>query len=484
MDTTVCHEEASGQTSYLYIVPVTVILEITSAFTTTIPPPPPSFNPLLQQATPTPTPTSSEVTTSFPTLPDFTSIFKFNDRVTNLERDLEEALADRREYIDVVDTSARAIIKEEVNSQLPRILPQTSSSQPKSTYEAATSLSEFKRRMILMDNMEEHKSYLRSDYKRVLYDALVKSYNTNKDLFDTYVKVFTLKRSRDDKDKDQDPSARSDRGKKRRKSSKDTSQVIQLVTQEFDTGNNDEQLDVKAASKVDWFKKLEQPPTPDPDWNKRQHVDFRPPQTRISNIARAKNPPTSFDELMDTPIDFYAFIMNRFNITNLTQELLIGPTFNLLKGTYKSRTELEYHFEECFKATTKRLDWHNPKGKQYMFDIRKPLPLIPNHRGRHVIPFDYFINNDLEYPKGGSLSKKYSTFLTKTKAATYVGPKRQQFYGFARNKMSSKDVYSRKRIIAVTSLKIMKRYDYGHLDKIEVCREDQHLYNFKEGDFP
>ncbi|GKA66255.1 hypothetical protein Tco_0766063 [Tanacetum coccineum] len=46
--------------------------------------------------------------------------------------------------------------------------------------------------------------------------------------------------------------------------------------------------------------------------------------------------------------------------------------------------------------------------------------------------------------------------------------------------MSSKDVYSRKRIIAVTSLKIMKRYDYGHLDEIEVRREDQQLYKFKE----
>ncbi|GJT54217.1 hypothetical protein Tco_0989271 [Tanacetum coccineum] len=50
--------------------------------------------------------------------------------------------------------------------------------------------------------------------------------------------------------------------------------------------------------------------------------------------------------------------------------------------------------------------------------------------------------------------------------------------------MSSKDVYSKKRIIAVTSLKIMKRYDYGHLDEIEVRRLDQQLYKFKEGDFP
>ncbi|GJU98656.1 hypothetical protein Tco_1327927 [Tanacetum coccineum] len=46
----------------------TAVPEITSGFTTTIPPPPPFFNPLPQQATPTPTPTTSEATTSFTSL--------------------------------------------------------------------------------------------------------------------------------------------------------------------------------------------------------------------------------------------------------------------------------------------------------------------------------------------------------------------------------------------------------------------------------
>ncbi|GKF17685.1 hypothetical protein Tco_0062603, partial [Tanacetum coccineum] len=57
----------------------TTILENTSSFTTTIPPPPRFFNPLLQQATPTPTPTPSEATTLFPSLLDFSYVFRFND---------------------------------------------------------------------------------------------------------------------------------------------------------------------------------------------------------------------------------------------------------------------------------------------------------------------------------------------------------------------------------------------------------------------
>nr|GEV86833.1 hypothetical protein [Tanacetum cinerariifolium]GEX80767.1 hypothetical protein [Tanacetum cinerariifolium] len=44
------------------------------------------------------------------------------------------------------------------------------------------------------------------------------------------------------------------------------------------------------------------------------------------------------------------------------------------------------------------------------------------------------------------------------------------------------NVYSRRRIIAVTRLKI-KMYDYGHLEEIEVHRDDLQLHTYKEGDF-
>ncbi|GKE03079.1 hypothetical protein Tco_1391062 [Tanacetum coccineum] len=67
-------------------------------------------------------------------------------------------------------------------------------------------------------------------------------------------------------------------------------------------GNTDDQPNVEAASKYDWFKKPERPSTPDSDWN--------------------------------------------------------------------------YNIEECYKVVTDRLDWNNPEGKKYTFDLSKPLPLI------------------------------------------------------------------------------------------------------------
>nr|GEV99899.1 reverse transcriptase domain-containing protein [Tanacetum cinerariifolium] len=109
--------------------------------------------------------------------------------------------------------------------------------------------------------------------------------------------------------------------------------------------------------------------------------------------------------------------------------------------------------------------------------------------GCHVIPFDHFINNDLEYLHGGASSRKYTTSVKKTKAADYghvkliedlvphimksqapvsydkyalwgishLGCKRQQFYGFAVKMESAQDVYSKHRIIALTNLTVKER---------------------------
>nr|GFB91493.1 hypothetical protein [Tanacetum cinerariifolium] len=101
-----------------------------------------------------------------------------------------------------------------------------------------------------------------------------------------------------------------------------------------------------------------------------------------------------------------------------------------------------------------------------------PLPLIPDNRGRRVIPFAHFINNDLEYLRGGTSSRKYTTSVTKTKAADYGHIEWIE------------DLVPRSmRIIAVTDLKIVEWHNYKHLDWILIRRDDDKIYKFKEGDF-
>ncbi|GJV34437.1 hypothetical protein Tco_1394837 [Tanacetum coccineum] len=121
---------------------------------------------------------------------------------------------------------------------------------------------------------------------------------------------------------------------------------------------------------------------------------------------------------MSTPIDFTAFAMSRLQICDLTKAELVGPVYNLLKGTCKSYVELEYNIKECFKALNDQLDWNNPEGDRYPFDLRKPLPLIES-RNHLIVPADYFFNNDLTFLQGGSIDRTYTNSLTKTKAAKF-----------------------------------------------------------------
>nr|GFA62473.1 hypothetical protein [Tanacetum cinerariifolium] len=124
---------------------------------------------------------------------------------------------------------------------------------------------------------------------------------------------------------------------------------------------------------------------------------------------------------MDTPVDFSNFLMNQLKVDTLTQTLLASPTCEIMKGSCKSLVELEFFLEEVYKATTDQLDWVNPEGQQYPHNLLNPLPLIPNNRGHRVIPFDHFINNNLEYLCGDlQLSvESYQKKLNLTKLDTY-----------------------------------------------------------------
>ncbi|GKF40223.1 hypothetical protein Tco_0120284, partial [Tanacetum coccineum] len=184
------------------------------------------------------------------------------------------------------------------------------------------------------------------------------------------------------------------------------------------TGNTNEQLDVEAVTKDDWFKKPSRTHTLDPKWNTRKLVDDGPEQDWLNDLANIENPPLTFDDLMRTPIDFSSFFMNRLKISKLTKADLVRPVYNLLKGTCKSCVKLECNMEECYRALSDQLDWNNPEGNHCPYDLNKPLPLHES-RGRLTVPVDFFFNDDLEYLRGGSTNRKYTASITKTKAAKY-----------------------------------------------------------------
>ncbi|GKC57831.1 hypothetical protein Tco_1085429 [Tanacetum coccineum] len=152
--------------------------------------------------------------------------------------------------------------------------------------------------------------------------------------------------------------------------------VEEPAHQEFNTGYTEDQPIDETTQFSNWFQKPAKPPTPDRDWNKTLPAAHGPIQPWISNLAWKEDPHESFNELIDNPLDFSTFVLNR------------------LKGR-----------------------------------------------------------------------------------------KRQQLYGFAVNKESARDVYSRHRILVVTKLKIVEWNNYKNLEWITIRRNDDKLYTFKEGDY-
>nr|GEX57721.1 hypothetical protein [Tanacetum cinerariifolium] len=272
--------------------------------------------------------------------------------------------------------------------------------------------------------------------QRNLYKALVEAYESNKIIIDTYGETVTLKRRRDDDvDKDEEPSVGPDRGSKRRREEKEPESASAPTetatrsagrsTQGSRSRQVSESESALAEEPMQTTSQMEEPSHPEfdigaedqPIVQSSQHPECIQPW--ISKLAKQSDSRSSFNELMDTPLDFSNFLINRLKVDTLTLELLAGPTYELMKASCKSLVELEYNLEEVFKATTDQLDWVNPEGQLYPHNLLKPLPLIPNNRGRRVITFEHFINNDLEYLRGGASSRKYTISITKTKAADY-----------------------------------------------------------------
>ncbi|GJQ91056.1 hypothetical protein Tco_0002195 [Tanacetum coccineum] len=267
-----------AEATSLIEIPVTTIAEPSFFVPTNRPPTP---NPLfirLQQPpilTPATTPSSS-----LQNLPDFGSLFGFDYRLKALEDNFselrqtnqyaealssipgivdqylankmqeavdvavqlkydkirEESHTENQQFLDSIDEGMKKVIKEQVKKEVSKITPKIeklvneqlesevlvrSSKEAKTSHAVAANLSELELKKILIDKMEANNSINRSDIQRQLYQALVDAYEADKILLDTYGDTVTIKRPRDGADDDQEPSAGTDRGSKRRRSGKE-----------------------------------------------------------------------------------------------------------------------------------------------------------------------------------------------------------------------------------------------------------------------
>nr|GEW64449.1 retrovirus-related Pol polyprotein from transposon TNT 1-94 [Tanacetum cinerariifolium] len=304
----------------------------------------------------------------------------------------DEAQAENEYFINKLDENIQKIIKEQVKEQVKievsKILPKIkktineqleaevltrSSNSSKTSYVVAADLSELELKKIIIEKMESNKSIHRSDEQRNLYKALVDAYKCDKIILDTYGDTVTLKIRRDDVDKDEEPSTGSDQGSKRRREGKEPESISARKEKDSKTTGKSTEGSKSYQKTGSKYALAEEPMQATQDLKEPLHQEFKTGAAHDQPIAKASQHPECdlakqadsyalFNELMDTPVDFLAFMMNRLNVDTLTPKLLAHPTYELMKGSCKSLVELKFFLEEVYKATTDQLDRSNPEG--------------------------------------------------------------------------------------------------------------------------
>nr|GEZ76671.1 hypothetical protein [Tanacetum cinerariifolium] len=362
-----------------------------STTVTLIPLPQSTMNPSIMltftSASQLPTPPTQIPSLDLQNLPTFASVFHFEDRVKSLEdnfsnipgivnqymnQQMPEAVREAMqtqtnqlqdsiqkendEFLKTIDDNIKKIIKEQVKSQVKaqvtRILPRIeeavnaqleaevltrSSHSSRTSYAVAADLSEMELKKILIEKME----------------------GNNESAFA------------------EEPV-------------QPTCQMEEPSHSVFKTGVDDQPI-VQPSQHPEWFLQPSRPPTPDRDWNKSVPAAQGEAQSWINALAKQTDARSSFNELLDTPIDFFNFIMNRLGVDTLNPELLAGLTYELMR------------------------------------------------RGHEPISYD-----------------KHALW-----GVSHWGQKRQQFYGFTVNWESALDVYSKRRIIALSNLTVEERFAFN-----------------------
>ncbi|GJW11842.1 gag-pol polyprotein [Tanacetum coccineum] len=295
----------------------------------------------------------------------------------------------------------------------------------KSTDKAA--LKEYDQKIALYQTMNENKSFNINPTNHELYHALIEALIEDENAMDKGV-ADTGKKTKMRRTKESESSMKPS-------TTKETF-IGKASSKSFKTGKSataQEPIEepiakVDKAPKQDWFKQPPRTPTPDLEWNKRQVVLDQPEQPWLNKTVYVVKDPLTFNDLMATPINFSKYVMNRLRIDNLTQAHLVGPIYELMKGTCTSSIALKYNMEEFFKALIEDLIGRIQEEIVQRFGISKII-------------------------KSGE----------------------ELHYVYHEDKSSS--------IISVVSVKVERLHGYGHLDEIVVKRADRQLYKFKEGDF-
>ncbi|GJT13519.1 hypothetical protein Tco_0860561 [Tanacetum coccineum] len=262
-----------------------------------------------------------------------------------------------------------------------------------------------------------------------------------------------------------------------------------------------------------WWKPLteDRPATLEPAWS----IPSSDLPVLVNNwasaLASTYAPPLENSLLAQTGdmAIFMDWFCKKQGITEIKQQDLEGPAYEIVKVFHPNVIHLQYQMEECHKLLTDQVD-----ESIIRYNVSKPLPL-GGPPGQVTIQSDFFFNKDLEYLRYGRKSGRPALSISKMKAAYYpdVGLEqmvpdqmwieeeckydiaamygishwwfqRQRFYiDRHTSEGDRRAVRTHMRILSVVRIEVFSLYGYDYMKKIVLRRADLKEYTIAERDF-
>ncbi|GJT87765.1 hypothetical protein Tco_1069482 [Tanacetum coccineum] len=265
--------------------------------------------------------------------------------------------------------------------------------------------------------------------------------------------------------------------------------------------------------KQNWWKPLteDNPATPEHAWS-IPSSDFPVPMNNWASALVSTYVPSPENSLLAQTGDMAIFMdwfCKKQGITELKQQDLEGPAYEIVKVFHPNVIHLQYQIEECHKLLTNQV-----YESIIRYNVSKPLPL-GGPPGQVTIQSDFFFNKDLEYLRYGRKSGRPALSISKMKAAYYpdVGLEqivpdqmwieeeckydiaaiygishwwfqRQRFYiDRHTSEGDRRAVRTHMRILSVVRFEVFSLYGYDYMKTIILRRADLNEYIIAEKDF-
>ncbi|GKD78119.1 monodehydroascorbate reductase, partial [Tanacetum coccineum] len=232
-----------------------------------------------------------------------------------------------------------------------------------------------------------------------------------------------------------------------------------------------------------WWKPRteDRPATPEPAWSIPSSIMPVLVNNWASALASTYAPPSENSLLAQTGdmAIFMDWFYKKQGITELKQQDLEGPAYEIVKVFHPNVIHLQYQIEECHKLLSDQVD-----ESIIRYNVSKPLPL-GGPPGQVIIQSDFFFNKDLEYLRYGHKSGRPALSISKMKAAYYpnVGLEQMVPDQIYTSEGDRRAVQTHMRILSVVRIEVFSLYGYDYMKTIVLRRADLKEYTIAEIDF-